>query len=81
MQSSLFLWSLDKNFIILKSMIQLCFCLPFLLAACGPAATDPGPGGVTVEDARALDDAAAKLDEEAKLAPAQKVPQSNVGKR
>ena len=32
------------------------------LAACGPAGNDPGPGGVSTEDARALDEAAAKLD-------------------
>ncbi len=32
------------------------------LAACGPAGNDPGPGGVSAEDARALDEAAAKLD-------------------
>lgn len=35
-----------------------------LLAACGPAPTDPGPGGVSVEDAEALDQAAEQLDEE-----------------
>jgi hypothetical protein len=35
-----------------------------LLSACGPAPTDPGPGGVSVEDAEALDQAAEKLDEE-----------------
>lgn len=33
-----------------------------LLAACGPADNDPGPGGVTVGEARALDDAAEMLD-------------------
>lgn len=33
------------------------------LASCGPAATDPGPGGVTVGEARALDEAAAMIDE------------------
>lgn len=33
-----------------------------VLVACGPADSDPGPGGVSVEDARALDEAAAKLD-------------------
>ena len=33
------------------------------LTACGPAGTDPGPGGVTVDEAKALDDAAAMLDE------------------
>lgn len=32
------------------------------LAACGPADTDPGPGGVTVGEARALDEAAQMLD-------------------
>lgn len=37
--------------------------LALMLAACGPAGNDPGPGGVTVDEARALDDAAAMLDE------------------
>lgn len=32
------------------------------LAACGPGANEPGPGGVTVGEAKALDDAAAMLD-------------------
>jgi hypothetical protein len=42
------------------------YCLPLLLLlrACGPAPGDPGPGGVSVEDARALDEAAARLEEE-----------------
>lgn len=35
-----------------------------LLAACGPGDNDPGPGGVTVGEARALDEAAAMLDEQ-----------------
>ena len=39
----------------------------FLLSSCGTAANDPGPGGVSVEDARALDTAAEKLDKEASL--------------
>jgi hypothetical protein len=34
------------------------------LAACGPKDTDPGPGGVSVGEARALDDAAAMLDQQ-----------------
>jgi hypothetical protein len=34
----------------------------FLLAACGPSDSDPGPGGVTVGEAKALDDAAEMLD-------------------
>ena len=37
--------------------------LVLLLAACGPAGNDPGPGGVTVDEARALDEAAEMLDE------------------
>ena len=32
------------------------------LASCGPADNEPGPGGVSVEDARALDEAAKQLD-------------------
>lgn len=32
------------------------------LAACGPKDTDAGPGGVSVGEARALDQAAAMLD-------------------
>jgi hypothetical protein len=34
-----------------------------LLQACGPADSDPGPGGVTAGDAKALDAAAQKLDD------------------
>ena len=33
------------------------------LSACGQSDSDPGPGGVTVGEARALDEAAAMLDE------------------
>jgi hypothetical protein len=33
------------------------------VSACGPADSDPGPGGVTAGDAKALDAAAKKLDE------------------
>ncbi len=32
------------------------------MASCGPNDTDPGPGGVTVGEARALDEAAEMLD-------------------
>ena len=35
-----------------------------LLAGCRPNDTDPGPGGVTVGEARALDEAAEMLDEQ-----------------
>jgi hypothetical protein len=35
-----------------------------LLAGCGQQDNDPGPGGVTVGEARALDEAAEMLDEQ-----------------
>ena len=41
-----------------------------LLCACGQGRDDSGPGGVTVDEARALDDAAQML-EERRLSPAQ----------
>jgi hypothetical protein len=44
--------------------MRKCLLLILLLSACGPAPTDPGPGGVSVEDAKALDEAAARLEEE-----------------
>ena len=34
-----------------------------LLSACGPAENDPGPGGVTVGEAKALDEAAEMLEQ------------------
>lgn len=43
--------------------IPIVAILLFSLAACGPADGDPGPGGVTAGDAKALDAAAKKLDE------------------
>ena len=41
-----------------------------LLAGCGKADSDPGPGGVTVGEARQLDRGAAKLDRQAPPKPA-----------
>ena len=35
------------------------------LASCGPADSEPGQGGVSVEDAKTLDEAAAELDGQA----------------
>lgn len=46
-----------------------------MLAACGPAENDPGPGGVTVGEAKALDEAAEMLDE--RNAPPEPVEQSS----
>lgn len=37
--------------------------LPWL-AACSESGSDPGPGGVTVDEARALDQAAEMLDQQ-----------------
>ena len=36
--------------------------LALLVVGCGPGENEPGPGGVTVGEARALEDAAAMLD-------------------
>lgn len=33
------------------------------LAACGPSGNAPGPGGVTVDEARALDEAATMIEQ------------------
>ncbi|OZA93481.1 hypothetical protein U4960_02270 [Altererythrobacter sp. H2] len=33
------------------------------LGGCGPSGNDPGPGGVTVDEARALDEAAEMLEQ------------------
>lgn len=44
--------------------------LLFAFAACGDATTQSGPGGLTPDDARALEDAAAKLDAKALPPPA-----------
>lgn len=42
--------------------------LTLTLAACGPGENDPGPGGVTVGEAQAVDEAAAMLEAQ-KLPP------------
>lgn len=41
---------------------MLCVAACALLGACGPSDTDPGPGGVSVGEAQALDQAAEMLD-------------------
>jgi len=47
----------------MRSVVVLSIAL--LVAACGDGASEPGPGGVSTEDAKALDEAAAKLEAEA----------------
>lgn len=41
----------------------LAFAPLAFLAACGPSDNDPGPGGVSVGEARALDEAAEMLEQ------------------
>ncbi len=50
----------------------LAIAFALLLAACGANDNDPGPGGVTVGEARALDEAAEMLD--AQRLPADALP-------
>jgi hypothetical protein len=45
-----------------------------MLSACGDGSNTAGPGGVSVEDAQALDEAAARLDAEASDQPESNTP-------
>jgi hypothetical protein len=42
---------------------------PLALAACQKADNEPGPGGITVGEARALDEAAQMIESEAPPSP------------
>ncbi len=42
--------------------LRLAIILPFALSACSANDNDPGPGGVTVGEAKALDEAAEMLE-------------------
>jgi hypothetical protein len=44
--------------------ISLPLALLAATAACGPSDNDPGPGGVTVGEARALDEAAEMIEQQ-----------------
>ena len=44
-------------------LFGLVLAMTAILAACGPSDNDPGPGGVTVGEARALDEAAQMIEE------------------
>lgn len=52
---------------------------PLLLAACEPADNQPGPGGVTVGEAKALDEAAEMLDQQRLPPPAPDEPAPDEG--
>lgn len=43
--------------------VALAMMVPLAIAACSKPDSAPGPGGVTMGEARALDEAAAMLDE------------------
>ena len=52
-----------------KSALLISAALLLLsVSGCGPADSDPGPGGVTAGDSKALDAAAKKLDERDEVA-------------
>ena len=46
-----------------SAMRRIVLAVALLTAACGPAENDPGPGGVTVGEAKALDEAAEMLEQ------------------
>ena len=48
---------------MMRPSLAIVLASALLLAACGPSDTDPGPGGVTVGEARALDEAAEMLEQ------------------
>ena len=47
---------------VMKPHALFSLILSLLVAGCGPGENEPGPGGVTVGEAKALDAAAAMLD-------------------
>ncbi|MFC3100191.1 hypothetical protein [Altererythrobacter lauratis] len=59
---------------MIRALAPLAACL--VLAACGAADTDPGPGGVSVGEARALDEAAEMLDQQRLPAEALEEPET-----
>ncbi|MFC3098058.1 hypothetical protein [Alteraurantiacibacter palmitatis] len=63
---------------MIRILASLAACLfpGLLLAACGGSDTDPGPGGVTVGEARALDEAAEMLDQQRLPAAALEEPET-----
>ena len=56
----------------LCALIALALALALALAGCGKADNEPGPGGVTMGEARALDEAAEMI--EAQRLPPEAIP-------
>ena len=54
--------------------LVLAVLLGLLAAGCSRTDNEPGPGGVTVSEAKALDDAAAMLESRDSAPPADEVP-------
>ena len=55
--------SLCPQSTMIGTMQRLILPACLMLAACGQGDTDPGPGGVTVAEARALDEAAEMIEQ------------------
>ena len=53
----------------MRTILLLPVLAALALASCAKGDNEPGPGGVTVGEARALDEAAAMLDERRDKAP------------
>lgn len=54
-----------------KAMSIMALALASLVSGCSRTENEPGPGGVTVSEARALDDAAAMLESRDRGNPAE----------
>lgn len=65
LQGSLFLWFAPRSIRPMPDRCAVLLMILLALASCGPTQIDAGPGGVSVEDAKALDEAAVKLDRDA----------------
>jgi len=48
----------------IRALTPVPLALAFVVAACEPADNEPGPGGVTVGEARALDEAAEMIEQQ-----------------
>lgn len=53
---------LDKASARVASQCSAVVALALVVSSCGPAGNDPGPGGVSVDEAKALDEAAEMIE-------------------